>query len=206
MRTWIRRLALPLVALAASQVGHLIAYQVWLGPRAIAVQSQGAHTLFPFVFGAAAASLGAVLVASLLVLGTARLLVGRGQGLHRTGGRPLLETFALLFTLQLGIFVVQELVETSALGATPPGVAQLLLWGILGQLPVAAAAALALRWISTRIESALAVLRNSLRRSEAPAAELVIVLPQPAAAGALRISAPSAFAKRGPPQDLLHQI
>lgn len=206
MRTWTRRLALPLVALAASQVGHLIAYELWLGPRAAALESQGAHTLFPFVVGAAAASLGAVLVASLLVLGTARLLLGRGQGLRRTGGRPLLETFALLFTLQLAIFVMQELVETWALGATSPAVAQLLLWGILGQLPVAGAAALALRWVSTRIESALALLQNSLPRWEAPAPQLVIVFPQLVPASSLRVSALSAFSKRGPPKDLLNQI
>jgi hypothetical protein len=206
MRTWIRRLALPLVALAASQVGHLIAYELWLGPRAAAVESQGAHTLFPFVVGAAAAALGAALLASLLVLGTARLLLGRGQGLRRRSGRPQLETFALLFTLQLAIFVGQELLETWALGATAPTVAQLLLWGILGQLPVAAAAALALCWISTRIEGALGVLRTSLRRPAAPVAQLILVVPDLAPATAPRISASSALAKRGPPPNLLNWI
>lgn len=204
MRTWICRLALPLVALAGSQVGHLLAYQLWLGPRAGALESHGAHTLFPVLVGAAAAGLGATLLTSLLVIGAARLL--RGSGLRRSAGRPLLQTFALAFTIQLAVFLVQELVETWVAGVTPPSIAQILLWGIAGQLPVAGAAALALNWISSRIDGALAVLRSGLRRPALPRVDLLVLIPAPPPGDALRVSAQPALAKRGPPSNLLNRI
>ncbi len=199
---------MALVALAGSQLGHLVAYQLRLGPQGAAVQSQGAHEYFPALLGASAAALGAALLVSLLVVGTARVLIGRQKAWRRTGGLPLLETLAFLFTVQLVIYAGQELVESWLLAAPPSDPTRLLLWGAAGQLPVAAVAALSLVWISSRIEGAVEVIRTALRPPFIPAVPPAPVLPDlaPTRLASLQACAPSVFVKRGPPANLLHHV
>ncbi len=194
------RLAVLVTALGliGSQAGHLVAYQLRYGPSAQSLQSTGAHGYFPAVVKTGLGLAAAFTLLALLTVGLARLATGR----RLQGGKPpaLLRTAALLFSLQLGLFIVQETVEGMAGGttATSPGV--LVLWGSLGQLPVAVIAALAVRWLSVRLEPALAqlrarpapVLRFNIVRSEPVAWPLVT---EPVVASELR----SIFRRRGPP-------
>jgi hypothetical protein len=64
-----------------------------------------------------------------------------------------------MYTVQLACFGVQETVEALAGGGHPMSAPLLLLWGTAGQLPVALAATLALRWLLGRVSPALAALR-----------------------------------------------
>jgi hypothetical protein len=94
--------------------------------------------------------------------------------------------------MQLAFFVAQETIEGSAVG-------QLFLWGMLGQLPVALAGALGLRWLAARLGPALDGLRV---RCEAPVQLLAITTvrwpaPVPALVLAHRLAGP--ITRRGPP-------
>jgi len=201
--TRLRWLAVPAVGLASSQLGHLVAYQARYGRDALRQQSVGDHLYFPAVAGSFAALLAAALIAGLLALGAARLLLGRRRGLRSASRAPLLDLVAVLFTFQLGVFLVQEVGEALLTGLTPDAPPMLFLWGSLGQLPVALLAALALSWLSARLEAAIeelgARLRAAPRRPPVPAGRR----PQPPPdANPLLVAAPVVFRKRGPP-DLL---
>ena len=201
----LRWLLIPLVALASSQFGHLIAYQLRLGPEAASVQSHGAHYYFPVLVGFAGAVLGASLVLSLLLLGALRLLLGRRRGLRPGGHWPIVETLALLFTLQLAVYLGQETFEAWLSGNPASPAPALLLWGSLGQLPVAALAALALSWLSTRLEGAVRELRAAVARIPVPppiCAPVSCYYHSPRLVAALEACAPAVFVKRGPPQNL----
>jgi hypothetical protein len=100
----------------------------------------------------------------------------------------------VLYTLQLAIFIAQETLE----GGSPSG---FFLWGLAGQLPMALAGAVALRWLAVRVEPALA--RLSL--SPPPAIRLAPVaivtvrpVPVPAAIPSTDFAV-RAFSRRGPP-------
>jgi hypothetical protein len=143
------------VGLVASQAGHLLAYALLYGPVAGRMQSTGAHSYFPTFVKTAFGLAAAFVLLAIVVIGLARLLAGR-----RLGSSPSLSyvrLLAMLFSLQLTFFVVQESVEMAA-GAPVTSAPGLLLWGSLGQLPVALLAALALRWIAVRVGPALASL------------------------------------------------
>jgi hypothetical protein len=140
------------------------------------------------------------LVGGLLLLGLARVLSGRPA--PSASAPSYLRLLALLFTIQLAMFGVQETAESVASGSRAGSVDVLLLTGTLGQLPVAAVAALALRWLLVRVGPALTVVRSvlTLTPQSRPMAAAIIRLPaiayepvllQRVVAGTIR--------KRGPP-------
>lgn len=201
-----RRKALAIVGLGVlgSQTGHLLAYQLRFGAAAQQVQSAGAHSYFPLLAKTALGIVAVALLGALLVVGLARILGGRRI---ETASRPsYIGLLARLFTIQLALFGIQEVVEATVAGVTAGSAADLLLWGTLGQLPIAAIAALALGWLSTRVESAVGAIRAAVGT-----AARFMPLPAPlgvaanAATGRALLMfrvAGSSLAKRGPPSSI----
>jgi len=188
------------LGLVGSQAGHLLAYQIRFGAAAQQVQSTGAHSYFP---GLAKMSLGvaaAAALAGLLLIAFARILAGHRV---RASSQPsYVGLLAALFTLQLAVFAVQEIVESMIAGSMIGTAPQLLLWGTLGQLPVAAVAALALRWLSTRVEAAVGAIRDVVAATVWMPLAAPVAIPVCAAPDrALLMSrvAGSSLATRGPP-------
>jgi len=193
------------LGLLASQAGHLLAYQVMLGATAQRVQSTGAHSYFPLVAKTAVGAAVAALIAGLLVVGLARVLSGRR--IQSSSEPSYVSLLAFLFCIQLAAFAAQEVGEALVAGMPVPSAAVLLLWGALGQLPVAAAAALALRWLSMRVEVAVGaiidVVRSGVVIAPAIAPATVAVSGVPYRALLLSSLAGSALGKRGPPTSSL---
>jgi len=187
-----RAFAVVGVALLGSQAGHLLAYQLRFAAAAQQVQSTGAHTYFPTLaktlFGAAAL----LLLAALLLVGFARLATGRR--IVRESAPSLLRLVAIMYTLQLALFVAQETIEGSR-------ASEIVLWGFLGQLPVALAGAVALRWLLARVVPAIVQLQTGY----APVIRLVpyvsaLVVWPVAAEAVRRVEAfGESFNRRGPP-------
>jgi hypothetical protein len=197
-RTWPAVLGL---AVLGSQAGHLLAYQLRFGVAAQHVQSTGAHGYFPLVAKTSLGAVGAAVVAGLLLIGLARVLTGRPAS-RGSGGPSYVGLLAVLFTVQLACFVGQEVSEAVLAGSPVDSGAHLLLWGTLGQLPVAALAAVALGWLARRYESAVSDIRALLnaRPSSMPLAAVAIpVWVTPAQAFLLSQVAGASLAKRGPP-------
>jgi len=74
--------------------------------------------------------------------------------------------------VQLAVCLAQETLEASWGGHPRPDLADMLLWGSLGQVPAAIAAGAALSWLSIRFEAAMGELQtstSSLPLSTAPA-------------------------------------
>jgi hypothetical protein len=198
----VRRLSLAAGSLAlglvASQAGHLLVYGLLYGPVAGQVQSTGAHSYFPTFVKTAIGLAAAFVLLTIAVIGLARLLAGRR--LECSSSPSYMRLLAMLFCLQLTFFVVQETLEMAA-GAPATSAPALLLWGSLGQLPVAVVAALALRWIAVRVGPAIA----SLLQPMAGAIQLTrYVLATPALPLAVEGATPLAtlsltLTRRGPP-------
>jgi hypothetical protein len=142
-----RLLVVAAVAAPLSQLGHALGAYLRYG-RLLA--PGGAHGYFAADLEASAALLGVALLTALAIVAGARRLSGRPL---RGRGWPLGWIFLGLAGLQLEIYLVQELAE----GATTMDVA---VRGLAGQLPVAAVAALALRWLSVRLGPAVRRLRR----------------------------------------------
>lgn len=200
-----RRKALAIVGLGllGSQAGHLLAYQLRFGAAAQQVQSTGAHSYFPLMVKTSLGAIAVALLAGLLIVGVARALGGRQI---RLANQPsFVGLLATLFTIQLAVFAGQEVVE-ALVGRAPVGTAaDLLLWGALGQLPVAAVAALALRWLGVRVESAVGAIRDAvaaLRMAPLPAPTAIPVYATPDRALLMSRMAASPTARRGPPFSL----
>jgi hypothetical protein len=201
-----RRKVLTIVGLGmlGSQAGHLLAYQLRFGAAAQQVQSAGAHSYFPLLAKTALGIVAVALLAGLLLVGLARILGGRRI---ETASRPsYIGLLARLFTIQLALFGIQEVVEATVAGASTGSAADLLLWGTLGQLPIAAVAALALGWLSIHVESAVGAIREAIGAA-------AVVTPLPAPVAILANAAPdrallmpcvagSSLAKRGPPSSI----
>jgi hypothetical protein len=189
-------LATLVVALPASEVGHYAAYVARLGPAAAGVQAAGAHAYYlPALQLLLAASGGAVLLA-LAVVATARALAGIRRDDGPTTAWPLLPLVLLLFGVQLGVFVGQELLE----GASPS--AGLLLFGVAGQAPVALLAAVALRSLTATVTAAVRTLRSESSAGRPPRLP-VLTGPTPAALEAVAGPARSSLSARAPPSALL---
>ena len=186
------------VGLVASQTGHLLAYALLYGQAAGRMQSTGAHSYFPTFVKTAFGLAAAFVLLSMVVIGLARLLAGRR--LESSPSPSYGRLLAMLFCLQLTFFVVQESIEMAA-GAPATSAPALLLWGSLGQLPVAVLAALALRWIAVRVAPAVA----SLLRPVAGAIRLTHFVVAFSAAPLAVEAAPSletlslTITRRGPP-------
>jgi len=183
-----------------SQLGHLLVYQLRFGLGSQAVQSSGAHSYFPVFAKTSLGLVAGVLLASLLLIGAARIAAG-GRGRSSIAGGPSYVTLlGALFTVQLVFFALQETAEAIAAGTAIATAPQLLLIGSVGQLPVAIFAALALKWLLVRFDSAVAELRAALRPLRMP------VAPPKAAISlvthvdlVLKSAAGPSLAKRGPP-------
>jgi hypothetical protein len=189
------------LAAFGSQAGHLVAYQLRFGAAAQHVQSTGAHGYFPLLAKTSLGVVGAVLVAGLLVIGLARVLTGRPSS-RAIAGPSYVGLLAVLFTVQLACFVGQETAEALLAGAAVDSAPHLLLWGTLGQLPVAALAAVALGWLARRYESAVNEVRAvvDVRPTSLPLAAVAIpVWVTPGRADLLSQVAGASLAKRGPP-------
>ena len=191
------------LGLLGSQAGHLLAYQVKFGAAAQQIQASGAHTYFPLVAKTALGAAAAALIGALVVMGLARILSGRR--VRSTTEPSYISLFAFLFSIQLAAFVAQEIAEaiiaSSSVGSAPG----LMLWGTLGQLPIAAIAALALHWLSARVESAVGLIRDVIGATvPLRPAPLVAIPVYEASDQALLTSrvASSPLAKRGPPTSL----
>jgi len=195
-----KALAIGGLGLLGSQAGHLLAYQLRFGAAAQQVQSTGAHSYFPLMVKTSLGAIAVVLLAGLVLAALARVLGGRQI---RSVSQPsYVGLLAGLFTIQLAVFVGQEVVEAMVARSAGGSVADLLLWGALGQLPVAAIAAFALRWLGARIESAVGAIRDAvvaLRVAPLPAPIAMAVYSTPDRALLMSRIAGSSLARRGPP-------
>ena len=158
----------------------------------------------------------AVAVAAVGILGsqaghllTFQLLFGSAaQHLQSSGAHayfPLLAKTALGVVAAIflaGMFIAQEIAEAMVAGMSVASAPHLLLWGTLGQLPVAAIGAIGLRWLFTQFESAVEDLRAVLAMVSAPTMpDLLTVQVWPAANGNVLLLQPAggSLHKRGPP-------
>ncbi|HET6310698.1 MAG TPA: hypothetical protein VFH00_06800 [Candidatus Nitrosotalea sp.] len=188
------------IAVLVSQAGHLLAYQLRFGAAAQAIQSSGAHVYFPGLVRASLGAAAALVLAGVFVVGLARLLSGRA--IRPDSAPPFLRLCAAMFTIQLACFAGQEVVEALFVGAPAASVADLLLWGTLGQLPAAVMAAAGLRWLMARFETAVTEIRVALAsipiQPFLPGVEIP-VWAHTDRAWFLRSAAGASLAKRGPP-------
>jgi hypothetical protein len=152
-----RSLAVLGLGLASAQAGHLLAYQLRFGAAAQQVQAAGAHSYFPGLAKTGIGLASVAVIAAMCLVGVARVAAGRR--LEPGSAPPFTRLLAVMYTVQLACFGVQETVEALAGGGHPMSAPLLLLWGTAGQLPVALAATLALRWLLGRVSPALAALR-----------------------------------------------
>lgn len=198
-RTWLYVLGLGSLS---SQAGHLLAYQVRFGSVAQQLESTGAHAYFPVAVKTGMGVLAALVLGGLFTIGLARNLAGRPI---RPGSAPqYLRLLAVLYTLQLAIFAGQEAGEAVVAGLPAGSVADLLLWGTLGQLPVALVAAAGLRWLLVRLEAAVLVIRLALAvpHPVLPVEAVVTPRPAPVLERFFASVAGRSAAKRGPPSSL----
>jgi len=153
-----KALAVAVLGLLGSQAGHLLAYQVRFGAAAQGIQSTGSHAYFPLVAKMALGAGAAALIGGLVFVGLARILCGRRV---RSVSEPsFISLLAVLFSIQLAAFASQEVVESLIAGSAVGSAPDLLLWGALGQLPVAVLAAVALRWLGAQVEAAVGAIRE----------------------------------------------
>ena len=188
------------VGVLGSQAGHLVAYQVRFGAAAQQLQSSGAHAYFPGLLRSSLGVAATIVIAAMFVIGLGRILGGRPI---RRGSAPnYLRLVAVLYTVQLATFAAQEMVESLLAGAPAASEAALLLWGTLGQLPVAVIAAAGLRWLLIRFDSAIGEIRIALAAAprEFPWASIAIPLWGRACKKLILSSvAGASLVKRGPP-------
>lgn len=153
----LRRIGLiVLLGAVAAQAGHLLTYQLLFGAAAQQVQSSGVHAYFPNLVKTALGATAAISLGALFLVGLARVLRGR---IKRGDSPSFLRLLAALFTIQLAVFVAQETAEAALGGVPGTSIDGLLLLGTLGQLPVAAFAAFALRFLLVEVVPALAEVR-----------------------------------------------
>jgi hypothetical protein len=191
------------IGLLGSQAGHLLAYQVRFGAAAQQLQSSGAHAYFPTTLRAGFGVAATLVLAAVFLIGLARVLGGRS--VQRNSAPPYLRLAAVLFTIQLSSFAGQEVGEALAAGMPVDSAAHLLLWGTLGQLPVALVAAAGLRWLLARFEGAVTQLRVALAsvpRQISPAGIAVSVWVHLDRGFHLKPTTCALLAKRGPPSSL----
>lgn len=196
-----RRLLVVLgLGVLGSQAGHLLAYQVRFGAAAQQIQSSGAHAYFPLMAKTALGAAAAALIGALLVVGLARILSGRRV---RSASEPsYVSVLAVLFSIQLAAFVAQEVAEGLIAGASVGSAADLMLWGTLGQLPIAVTAATAFRWLSARVEAAVEVISDAIGAAVHLGPAPLVAIPVYAASDRALLASRIAWshlAKRGPP-------
>jgi len=187
-----------------SQLGHLLVYQLQFGSAAQAVQSTGAHAYFPTLVKAGLGFGAAAFLASLLVIGASRFVAG-GLAARPAGGPSYVSLLALMFTIQMACFGLQETVESLAAGAAVASAPHILLLGTVGQLPVAALGALAFKWLLLRFDSAITDLRVAMAAPPARVSPVAVAIPLWGSDNrrlVLRPVAGGSLAKRGPPSSV----
>jgi uncharacterized membrane protein YjfL (UPF0719 family) len=150
----------PGVGVLGSQAGHLVAYALRFGGGAQQIQSTGAHAYFPSLVKTGLGAAAFAFLGALAVIGFARLL-GGGR-IEKDSVPSFVRLLAVLYTVQLACFGVQETAEALLGGTQAASATDLLLWGTAGQLPVALVGALAMRWLLARLGPALAHLKVQL--------------------------------------------
>jgi hypothetical protein len=196
--------ALGGLAVLGSQAGHLLAYQLRFGAAAQHLQGSGAHAYFPAVAKTGLGVLAALTVGGLFMVGVARIAGGRALRRDSTA-LPYLRLVAAMYTIQLSLFVAQELIESAVAGTPEPSVTVLLLWGTLGQLPVAALAAAGLRWLLTRFRSAIHELGFAIAPLQFDTAFAPLLRPVATGSGGALLQSDgerASLAERGPPSPL----
>jgi hypothetical protein len=145
-------------AVIGSQAGHLLAYQLRFGHAAMQLQSSGSHEYFlaSARTGLGVAALG--LLGLLLLIGAGRVVSGRR--LPAGTPAPFVRTLAAVYTIQLACYVAQETAEAMAGSGALASAPSLMLWGAIGQLPVAFAVTVGLRWLGARVRPALEAVRR----------------------------------------------
>jgi hypothetical protein len=189
------------LAAAGAQAGHILAYQARFGATAQSIQSSGAHAYFPTAVKTGLGAVALVLLAALLVIGLARLIAA-GIVTREAAGPSYLSLLAVLFTAQLFLYSAQEVAEALMAGAPADSAPNLLLWGTLGQLPVAMITATALRWLWSRVGAAAGELLSIARIQPPHMSPAPVAIPLFAGDDrAVRLShaAHSPCVKRGPP-------
>lgn len=191
------------VAGPLAQLGHVVSYTARYGTAAGAIQSAGVHAYFPTLLKSSAGLLGAAVLTALLLMGGGRLVLGERLGFRRRPGIPIPELMLACLCFQFDVYVLQEVLELLASGQalTAHALASVAVWGLVGQCPVALLAAVALHWLSARLELALTRLRSTraLPALPVPPAAMLVRPQVPFDTGALRQTALAAFATRGPP-------
>jgi hypothetical protein len=185
--------------LLGSQAGHLLTYQVRFGAAAQQLQSSGAHAYFPTTVRAVLGLTAALVLAGGFVIGLARVL---GRPVRRGSAPAYLRLVATLFTVQLALFAAQEVGEATVAGLAADSAAHLVLWGTLGQLPVALVAAAGLRWLLARFDDAVRQIRLSLASTPRHLAAAVVVSVWGHVAQDFKPAGYPSLAKRGPPSSL----
>jgi hypothetical protein len=196
-----RAVAIAALAIAGAQAGHLLAYQLRFGANAFQVQSSGVHAYFPALVKTSLGALALTVMGALLLVAASRV-VARGVAPRRISGPTFISLLATLFTIQLAWFIAQEVTESLAAGARIDSASNLLLWGMVGQLPVAVVGAAALRWLWTRVEAAASELASVTRVSlpaPVPAPLALLLVRDSDHALLLAHASRSTLAKRGPP-------
>jgi hypothetical protein len=196
--------AVAAVGILGSQAGHLLTFQLIFGSAAQHLQTSGSHAYFPLLAKTALGAIAAAFLAGMFVIGLARVLSGRSR-VTVGAQKSFLELVAILFTVQLACFIVQEVGEAMVAGTSAASAPYLLLWGTLGQLPVAAVAAIGLRWLWTRFEAAVEGLRavlTAVRTPRIPALVTVEAWPAPNGALLLLQLTGGPLSKRGPPASM----
>ena len=194
-------LALAAVGILGSQAGHLLTFQLIFGSAAAHLQSSGSHAYFPLLAKTALGAIAAAVLTGMFVIGLARSLGGSPR-VGKPSDTSLVQLVAALFTIQLACFITQEVLEGMVSGTGSASAPSLVLWGTIGQLPVAAVAAMGLRWLWTRFEAAVDELRailTAVRTPRIPAVVAVHVWPAPNGAVLLAQLAGGPLDKRGPP-------
>jgi hypothetical protein len=193
--------ALAAFGVVLSQLGHLLVYQLQFGSAAQTMQSTGAHSYFPALVKTSLGLAAAVLLTGLLAIGASKILA-RGPIATRASSPSFVRLLALLFTVQMASFGIQETLESLAANMAVASAPHILLLGAVGQLPVAILGALALKWLLVRVETAVTAIRialSSVRISTSPVRVLVSAWPNLNRDLVLRPSAGPSLAKRGPP-------
>jgi hypothetical protein len=186
----------------ASQAGHLLVYELQYGSAAQAVQSQGVHAYFP-VLAKSTLGFGALAILALLLMVAASRMLAVRPGSRITHRLSYFNLLALLFTIQISCFMVQETIEAAAAG-TVASATHLLMLASLGQLPIAVVAALVFKWLAARVEVAFTAIRQALRTKLTFGATITLGTPASALPRlVLTDTCPSVFVKRGPPPVLL---
>jgi hypothetical protein len=182
----------------------MLAYELRFGGAAQQIQSTGAHAYYPTLVKTSVGVVAMAVLGALFVIGIARV-VGGGGRIKIDAGRPYLSLMAALFTVQLTLYAGQEVLEAAVAGVPADSPTHLLLWGSLGQLPVAAAAAVALRWLLVRFESAVHEIRRALAvLGKVPSIEPPVIAVLRVSDVALLLSrvAGASLIKRGPPSSM----